>query len=242
MPVDALTVCAVLRSSPEAALYAQTRAPERRVVADAGESWAAVLERLRGDDADWLWLLDDGVVPEPSALEELLAPLAEPADLPAPVLLSSKVVTPAGELDAERAPWIPLLDRDSVIVAATHRLAALRLARWGSLLVRRDALAEHLPYADYAGGADDLEWTGRLLRDAPGYLVPRSVAVRRERGDDPLRQLHDRARMVRGAGWVAHEPLWFAFILAADIAREARSRPRDAGRLLRAVGSGLTAR
>lgn len=228
-------VCAVVPStvSPalDDALAAQTTPVADRSVA-AG-SWHDAVAAAPA--AEWLWLLDGGVVPAHDALERLLdSPGAGDGSLPAPALLASKVVRPAGDLDRDRAPWPPLLDRTLVIAAARQRLVSLRLARWGSLLVRRDAAQEFgPPRADYSSGAADLEWTARILRDRPGYLVPDSVVVRTapEAGLTPD-EVRDRIRMVRGDRWVAQEPVWFAFLLAVDLARAGRQRPAGLPRLL----------
>ena len=243
------SVCAVVRSSAPAALAvlaAQTRRPD--VAVAQGGSWRAAIAAGAGQGTDWLWLLEGDVEPEPEALARLVAPLEDLGDLPAPALLAGKVLGPDGHLHADSAPWIPLLDRAGVVAAARRRLVALRLARWGSLLVHRGALARHgLPREGFAGGADDLEWTSRVLRDDAGYLVPRSVAVRVTPARGPSlspSEVRDRVRMVRGDGWVGHEPVWFAFMLGVDAVRDLRAtpRPRTATRLLRAVSSGLAAR
>lgn len=200
------------------------------------------------EGTDWLWLLEGDVAPEPEALARLVAPLEDLGDLPMPIVLAGKVLGPDGRLHPDSAPWIPLLDRLGVIAAARRRLVALRLARWGSLLVHRSAVARHgLPRADFADSADDLEWTGRMLRDDVGYLVPHSVAVRAAPTHPPglsSAEVRDRVRMVRGDGWVGHEPLWFTFMLGVDALGDLRAspRPRTACRLLRGVSSGLAAR
>jgi len=88
------------------------------------------------------------------------------------------------------------------------------------------------PPADLPDGADDLEWTARLLKEGEGhgYLVPGSVGV----SDRPLRsrfsgaEARNRARMVRGTGWVGQEPVWFAFMLGVDAARTVGRRARSA--------------
>lgn len=243
------SVCAVVRSSTPAALavlVAQSRQPDAAVA--QGGSWRAAIAAGAGQGTDWLWLLEADVEPEPDALARLVAPLEDLGDLPAPALLAGKVLGPDGRLHADSAPWIPLLDRVGVVAAARRRLVALRLARWGSLLVRRSALAHHgLPREEFAGGADDLEWTARVLRDDAGYLVPRSVAVRTTPAHGPSlspAEVRDRVRMVRGDGWVGHEPVWFAFMLGVDALRDLRAapHPRTAARLARGVSAGLAAR
>lgn len=228
-------VCAVVPSpmprSLEGALAAQT-APVADRSTGTG-SWHAAVATAPA--AEWLWLLDGHVVPAPDALERLLTALgAGDGSLPAPALLASKVVRPSGGLDRDSAPWPPLLDRTLVIAAARQRLVSLRLARWGSLLVHRDAVEEFgPPRADYSAAAADLEWTARILRERPGYLVPGSIVVRSapETGLTPD-EVRDRIRMVRGDCWVAQEPVWFAFMLAVDLARAGRERPAGLARLL----------
>lgn len=228
-------VLAVVRrpdASTLTAVEGQSR-PADRVISHEG-TWHDAVLAAGTQAADWLWLVEGGVVPEPSALAELLAPLAADGDLPAPALLSSKVLGPSGDMDEALAPWPPLLDRDVAIAAARHRLASLRMARWGSLLVRADAAEAHgPPRSAFSGGADDLEWTVRILRDAPGYLVPKSVARTPRRSPGLIgrpREVRDRLRMLRGPGWVAQEPVWFAFMLMADLAQGAARRAGPAPR------------
>ncbi len=234
-------VCAVIRGT--GALEGQTREPDD-LVAQAG-SWHEALREASGRDAAWYWLLDEDVSPAPDALAQLLAPLADLGELPKPALMASKVQTPDRRLHPASAPWPPLLDREVVIAAAQRRLVSLRLARWGSLLVHRTALAEHdLPRADFAGGADDLEWTARILRMGHGYLAPHSVVTRRaaETGRS-AEEIRDRLRMVRGERWVAQEPVWFGFMLGVDALRDLRAapRPRTVATLARGLSSGAAA-
>ncbi len=219
-------VCAVVRDPSQDALAAvrgQSRAPEH--VVTHGGAWHDALAAGAAEAADWFWLVEGDAVPEPGALGALLAPLDDLGDLPAPGVMASRVVTPSGTTHPRSAPWIPLLDRVVVIAAAQHGLASLRLARWGSLLVPRTTIDRHgLPRADFAGGADDLEWTARIMRGAHGYLAPRSVVTRPAPSGPALtlREVRDRARMVRGPRWVAQEPVWFAFMLGVDLLRARR--------------------
>ncbi len=179
--------------------------------------------------ADWLWLLAAGVVPEPGALQGLLAPLSSLGPLAAPALLSGKVVAADGALDPSAAPWHRLTDKETAVEATARRLVSIRAARYGSLLVHSDAIARHAPpRAGFAGAGDDLEWTGRILRDGRGYLVPQSVAIRRTpaggAGAPRYRELRNRASMLRGDVWDGDERLWFGLMLARDVARGIRVR------------------
>lgn len=219
-----LRICAVVRGASAGALDAlehQTTRPDGvRVVAG---SWNEAVRAGQAEGAEWLWLLDGAVRPEPEALERMLAALGNLGDLEAPALVCSRVLARDGRLHPAHEPWISLLDRTVVIEAARRHLTSLRLARWGSLLVSRAAIEEHgPPRADFAGGADDLEWTSRLLKEGEGhgYLVPESVALSTRPPHRPFSgsEARNRARMVRGGAWIAQESVWFAFMLALDAA------------------------
>ena len=177
--------------------------------------------------AEWLWLVEGDAAPEPQALEALAAVAADHGDLPAPALVAGRVVAADGRIDPGGAPWIPLLDRITVIAAARRRLVSLRMARWGSLLVRRAAIDRYgLPSARMTA-ADDLEWTARLLLDERGYLAPQAISRRDGAPRRPiggLAEVRDRARMVRHGAWTGPEPVWFAFMLLVDLTRASRRR------------------
>lgn len=191
--------------------------------------------------ATWLWLVDARVRPEPAALEELLAPLPSAGALGDPVLFAGKVVGADGRLDRDAPPWPRLLARELAMAGADHHLAALRAARYGSLLVHRRAVEQHgPPRPEFAGAGDDLEWTGRVLRDVPGYLAPRSIAVRERDGQpDPVAFTANRVRILRGDGWRGQEKAWFGFLFAQDLSQRISARPSEAPRLVRALGRGL---
>jgi hypothetical protein len=103
--------------------------------------------------------------------------------------------------------------------AARVGLLPVRAARGASLLVRRDAGAATGPgRARLEGPGAAMEWTGRLLRERMGYLVPASVvdaaapapwgaqAVGRGGLDD----VKVTAAMLASPGWRAREKLWLA--------------------------------
>ncbi len=238
-----VTVCAVAPAGVD--LSAQTRAPDAVVAIpmDRTALSQAVAAAAGAGDATWLWLLDAGVDPAPDALQELLEPLGELAALGDPPLLAGKVTGGDGHLDRSLPPWPRLLAREVAITGAEHRLAALRAARYGSLLVDRRAVQRHgPPRVDFAGAGDDLEWTGRILRDDPGFLVPRSVAVRRcDPATDAAAFTRNRVRILRGEGWQGQEKAWFAFLLAQDTAGALVARPARLAGLLGAVVAGLRA-
>ena len=56
-------------------------------------------------------------------------------------------------------------------------LALIRTSTFVSTMIHRDAVAEHGgPPPHYFVWLDDMEYTGRVLRDAHGYIAPESVA------------------------------------------------------------------
>jgi hypothetical protein len=164
----------------------------------------------------WLWLLNSGVVPEPTALENLLGPLADMD--PRPVLLASKVVTPDGNLDAAATAVADSHRADRVLTALDRRCLAVRAARSGSMLVHGPALVQTGLTSVSALVDRDLEWTARLLGPSTGVLVPASVAIRPSDGRPlPLRSAYVRvAASIRMLA--ALEPkddrVWFAVHLA----------------------------
>jgi hypothetical protein len=195
-------------------------------------------QRVTAAGATWVWLRDGTAVPEPDALERLLEQLGRLAGLPEPVLLTSKVVDAGGTLVPALAPWVRRDDAALTLEAAGRGLLPLRAARTASLLVRAEVLTRVAPRrADLPRPAAGLEWTARILRTAPGYLVPASVAVaaRPPRGavgaldGDPLLDLRAGSRLLAGRAFSAREKLW--------LGAEVTSRAAGAGRrALRAPG------
>ncbi len=208
------------------ALERQTRQPDRVVFAGPGLPW----EDASSGEETWLWFLDAGVAPQPEALERLLEFASGAGGLPAPALLAGKVVLPDGYLDARSLPTAKVRDPDLLVSALEQRVLSLRVARRGSLLVRRSAVG--VP----DGGSrrldpmtDDLEWTARLLRDRPGLLVPGSVAVREPAAErSPVgRDLAKRGRLLLGDAIELRDKPWFAFrfLEEALAGRRYRHRP-----------------
>jgi hypothetical protein len=203
------------------ALERQTHQVDAVVIVGPEEDLHARLE----PKAEWLWLLDGGVIPEPAALERLFEALAR-LDTPSPpVLLASKVVRPDGSLDPGSLPVPPVRELDFAVAACEQHLVAVRIARRGSLLVHKrglEAAAPPRPGSLLRGG--DLEWTARLLKHERGVLVPGSVAVRRTNGTRAPLEVAGRLRLLRGDGLEAWEKPWFALRLAEDAMASLRRR------------------
>lgn len=128
--------------------------------------------------ADYIWMMDDDVIPEPNALEELVkaGDRLTAKGHPYSFLLSRaytgdglltnvpSVDTRTNEVDYEN--WPLLLDLGVIPV---------RPATYVSILVPRASLQRHgLPLAPMFMWGDDTEYTMRISQDAPGYMVASS--------------------------------------------------------------------
>jgi dTDP-4-dehydrorhamnose reductase len=130
--------------------------------------------------ADYVWVMDDDVLPEPDALEQLL----RAADLLAerqirPAFLSSVVRGPGGE-----TMNVPEVDRRRNALAyedwpalLEHGMVPVIRAALVSDLVPRETLERHgLPIADMYIWGEDTEFTLRVTKDGPGFIVGASGA------------------------------------------------------------------
>src|SRR5262249_23650838 len=94
-----------------------------------------------------------------------------------PLLLASQVLWKDGRLHPMNAP-VPCLRRRARFAEGLARgLVSLRYATFVSLAVHRGAIARFgPPLSPFFLWGDDVEFTARVLRREPGYLVPESRA------------------------------------------------------------------
>ena len=240
-----------------AALAAQTRAPDHIMVVDnAGTDGTAalvrerypsveleVLERNVGASggfhegiriayergSDWIWTMDDDVVPEPDALQKLLE--AEEAlaaqGRPQPLLLCSTVLWTDGCLHPMNEVKFKQ-EREAFVETCELGLLPARHTTFVSLLLNRRAVQRYgVPLEHYFMWSDDIEYTGRILKDGPnGYLVPGSVAVHKtkvahtaviEGGPRFYYHVRNFLYMLRGSAWTPLEKLSLSFTLGSTI-------------------------
>lgn len=206
-----------------------------------------------GRGFDWLWLMDDDTVPTPAALERLLAG-AERADAlgRSAWVLASKVLWNDERLHPMNTA-LPAMHRLDDLVDATSRgLLAIRSASAVSLLVSARAVERFgLPVKRYFIWSDDVEYTARILRSKPGYLVPDSVVHHRTATayttpeGSPERfyyAVRNNLYMARSSAWEPQEKLrilWMLLIHVREFLMLNRWRPRAVLTVARGLAHGV---
>jgi rhamnopyranosyl-N-acetylglucosaminyl-diphospho-decaprenol beta-1,3/1,4-galactofuranosyltransferase len=123
---------------------------------------------------DWLWLMDDDTLVQEDALDRLIAG-AYRAPRERPLLVASSVLWKDGtphpmNIGLPRWRW-----RAELAEGVARGLLLMRYVTFVSVAIHRDAIDRFgLPLPHYFIWGDDVEFTARVLRDEPGYLVPDS--------------------------------------------------------------------
>jgi rhamnopyranosyl-N-acetylglucosaminyl-diphospho-decaprenol beta-1,3/1,4-galactofuranosyltransferase len=124
---------------------------------------------------DWLWVMDDDTVPNADALEILLDARAS---LNGAALLASKVLWTDGSMHPMNWPGLDVQDMDAFVGGIEQSVLKIRANTFPSLLVKREAIEKYgPPRKGFFIWADDIDFTQRILRHEPGFMIPRSVAV-----------------------------------------------------------------
>ncbi len=167
--------------------------------ASGGFSMAMRIGYEQGDEQ--IWVMDDDVVPQPDALERLVAAdeFLTSHGIQAPFVISD-ARTPEGKLT--NVPEIDLTARNDLAYQTwpaflERSLVPVRRATFVSILIKRDTLKRHgVPIAQMFMWSEDTEYTMRITRQQSGYLVgdsrvlhiraaPGVIDIRTER--DPVR-------------------------------------------------------
>lgn len=120
-----------------------------------------------------LWLMDDDTLPEPGALEALLA--ADAALQGSYGWLSSRALAPDGT-DQPMNLQRRTMYQDIRNFDGTHIPAVM--ASFVSLFLRTETVRQYgLPIAEFFIWSDDWEFTRRISRQKPCYVVPASRVV-----------------------------------------------------------------
>lgn len=124
--------------------------------------------------AEWVWLMDDDVLPEPEALSAMLESRTL---VPHAGLFCSNVFLPDGTADNP-----PILASGQSGFSWKDHLEVGLVRVWActftSVLISREmVLRAGLPLKQMFIWSDDIEYTSRLIACAPGYLVGKSRVV-----------------------------------------------------------------
>ncbi|HJY07281.1 MAG TPA: glycosyltransferase family 2 protein [Bryobacteraceae bacterium] len=133
-------------------------------------------------DCDWFWLMDDDTIPTPTALEELLAASRSLASW-SPSVLASRVeywAEPNGLCNLPRfrvnSPWGANEPPERLMAAAATGSLPIRNVTFVAPMISRAAVERHgFPVGGYFIYADDIEYTGRILKNEFGAMVLASV-------------------------------------------------------------------
>lgn len=138
--------------------------------------------------ADFVWMMDDDVIPSPDALQRLLEAdkLLEENALERAFLLSTAyteggLITNAPSMDQRRNR----IDYENWPLTLEHGIVPVRRATFVSILVPRSTLADYgLPLAPMFIWGEDTEYTLRITKKAPGFIVGNSkvLHLRQENG------------------------------------------------------------
>lgn len=177
-PVDVLVVDgASTDGSAEAVAEKFPEAEVLRLPSNAGSAggFSAGIRWAVERGYEWIWLTDNDSEAEPDALAKLLERHAS-FDDERPLLLASKVVWTDGSILPLNSPILKRKELESLYRAAEHATLSVRSAPYAGVLIHRDLVLRYgLPVEDYFVWNDDIEYTGRLLRNEFGVLVPQSV-------------------------------------------------------------------
>jgi GT2 family glycosyltransferase len=154
---------------------------------DAGGFEAGMRLAYEELDWDWIWLMDDDAISTSNALKELLAASDALAQW-RPAILASRVLYWDSNEPCNvprfrfNRPWGHGEPVERVYAAAAVGCIPIRNASFVAPLIRRTAVAKHgFPFGGYFSLLDDIEYTGRILKDDFGASVPQSLVYHKTR-------------------------------------------------------------
>lgn len=179
--------------------------------------------------SDWLWIMDDDTIPTISALESLINAVASlNKDNIYPLLLSSRINWTDGDPHPMNFPQIKRKEWKENYLAIRHRLIRLRSTSFVSVLINRKSVEKYgLPIKEYFIWNDDVEYTGRILKENEGYLVPDSIVIHKTKtkysaisnsSDRFYFEIRNKLWMIlKSDAWSRYERLRFLAILLNNI-------------------------
>lgn len=161
--------------------------------------------------ADFVWMMDDDVIPEPDALQRLVeaAETLDAQDQPHSFLLSTAytedgLLTNVPNVDARSNA----IDYENWPALLRFGVIPVRPATFVSILVPRLSLQRYgLPLAPMFMWGDDTEFTLRISQQTPGYLVAASrvLHLRRVSGSIDIRRETDPQRIALHRHFIRNE-------------------------------------
>lgn len=151
-------------------------------IGGAGGFNYAIKKFIKDFGDDFVWLMDDDTIPNQDALEELLVLFEKHPESAfassntrwidgSPALMN--VVSP------QEPEWPTYLNQEENFVRLKH-------ATFVSLLIPKKIIQKiGLPQKEYFIWGDDIEYTERAVKVAPGYFVPNSIVIHKMKTNTP---------------------------------------------------------
>ena len=132
------------------------------------------------EKCDWVWCLDQDIIPKPDALEKLLG--SSEATLKNSGFLSSLVLDNDDNISYVNVPYIRNFEEILASISKKKNLPVIS-ASFGSLLVSKRAIEKvGFPIKELFLWGDDVEYTMRIIKNGfMGYLVLSSVVVHNQK-------------------------------------------------------------
>ncbi|RYE31848.1 MAG: glycosyltransferase [Sphingobacteriaceae bacterium] len=146
--------------------------------------------------ADWIWLMDDDVIPENNALEQLVKALDFLGNQQDKVgFLASKVLWSDNSVHEMNKTYV-LEDPkklEKLLLPAQHALPLVQFATFVSMLLSAKAVAKvGLPIKEYFIWCDDVEYSKRIVASGlAGLFVDDSVVIHKSPSNNPSNVFYD---------------------------------------------------
>ncbi|RYY06167.1 MAG: glycosyltransferase [Sphingobacteriaceae bacterium] len=147
-------------------------------------------------DADWIWLMDDDVIPENGALQQLVKTLEDLGEQQENVgFLSSKVLWTDHKIHEMNKTYL-LEDQQKLSklsFPADTKLPFIQFGTFVSMLLSAKAVAKvGLPIKEYFIWCDDIEYSKRIVANGlAGLLVEDSVVIHKSPTNNPSNVFYD---------------------------------------------------
>ncbi|WJQ13927.1 glycosyltransferase family 2 protein [Geobacillus stearothermophilus] len=181
------------------------------------------------ENFEWLWIMDDDTIPSSNALEELMNAneLLKKEDVN-PLILGSRVNWIDGDPHPMNFPQIKRRNWNQIFLGLEYGLLPLRSVSFVSVLINSYAIEKYgFPMKKYFIWNDDVEYTGRILKEENGFLVPKSVVTHKTVTKySPIEASADRFffevrnkiwMILKSDAWTSYEKIRYSAILTKNI-------------------------